>query len=309
MWTSPIPIHLSHDLAAAGKRRDYLSRRARPPSNDLIRLLRGAYVQRQDLEGLSHARAHEVSIHAARLTGLLTEGAVLARESAAVMLGIPLVGALPHQVQVVRRGRDGGRSTPGVRTLRASGDYQSLTRDGVEISSVAQTLADLARRRPLWSVLPGLDAMLRSGQVTKDQITSLASPGSHGRTRLLHAVAVADPASESVGESLSRAVMIEENVPLPELQETVRSAQGEFLGRVDFIWPQAGVIGEFDGHVKYSGQLTGRNLDTVLLDERRREIDIERATGMRVVRWLWEDAFKRTGMLRVLADVGIRPVH
>ena len=35
----------------------------------------------------------------------------------------------------------------------------------------------------------------------------------------------------------------------------------------------------------------------------------KRATGMRVVCWLWEDAFRETGMLRALAEAGVKSLY
>ncbi|SDN39342.1 hypothetical protein SAMN05216355_10318 [Actinomyces ruminicola] len=177
------------------------------------------------------------------------------------------------------------------------------------MASVVQTLADLGRRRPLRDVLAGFDAMLRAGRVTKEAIAAAAPKRSWGRPRLCRAIEVADPASESPGESLSRAVMIEHHLPMPALQEPVRNERGGLLGRVDFIWPERGVIGEFDGRVKYGRELAGGPVEEVLLAERRREIDIELATGMRVVRWLWDDAFRERGLLEVLAEAGVRSLH
>ncbi|WP_257210489.1 hypothetical protein [Actinomyces ruminis] len=222
---------------------------------------------------------------------------------------IPLVGDIPQQVQVVRLGRDGGRSSAGIHTLRAGCDFQTVLDDGVPVASVAQTLADLGRRRPLRDVLAGFDAMLRAGRVTKEAIAAAAPKRSRGRPRLCRTIEAADPNAESPGESLSRAVMIEHHLPLPALQEPVRDQRGGLLGRVDFIWHEHGVIGEFDGRVKYGRELTGRPVEEVLLAERRRELDIESATGMRVVRWLWDDALREQGLLEILAGAGIYPSY
>lgn len=52
--------------------------------------------------------------------------------------------------------------------------------------------------------------------------------------------ALADGRSESVLESLSRAVMFEQGFPKPELQVRLVDSDGEF-GRGDFGWP--GLIG------------------------------------------------------------------
>ena len=78
---------------------------------------------------------------------------------------------------------------------------------------------------------------------------------------------------------------------------------------MDFIWPDLGVIGEFDGNVKYGRQMAGRPIEEVIQDERRREIAVERASGMRVVRWLWRDAWQGEPLLQILADVGVRCTH
>ena len=183
--------------------------------------------------------------------------------------------------------------------------------DGIRVTSVAQTLIDLGRRRPFASNLTSLDAALRRGNVTKEQLLSLvdAHPHTSGNTRLRRWIEVADPHSESPGESLSRAVMIEHHLPLPRLQDEIWDPRGRLVGRVDFIWPDLGVIGEFDGNVKYGREMAGRPIEEVIQDERRREIAVERASGMRVVRWLWRDAWQGEPLLQILADVGVRCTH
>ena len=89
------------------------------------------------------------------MTGALPERAVVARESAAAVQRIPLIGELPEQVQLVRPDRDGGRVTAGFRSLRAPEGYDVVEDDGVRLSSVAQTLVDLGRRRPMRSARAG----------------------------------------------------------------------------------------------------------------------------------------------------------
>ena len=67
------------------------------------------------------------------------------------------------------------------------------------------------------------------------------------------AVALGDPNAESAGESLSRARMVECGLEVPELQVSFRDDEG-FVGRVDGFWREVGIIGEFDGKVKYGRQ-------------------------------------------------------
>lgn len=91
------------------------------------------------------------------------------------MQRIPLIGELPEQVQLVRPDRDGGRVTAGFRSLRAPEGYDVVEDDGVRLSSVAQTLVDLGRRRPMRSTLAGIDEALRQGRATMEEIRALAA--------------------------------------------------------------------------------------------------------------------------------------
>ena len=311
MWNSPIPILLSRESSERGRHRGALALEAARPGSDLVRVCRGAYVHRAELARLTRSEAHRLRVVAARMTGALPERAVVARESAAAVQRIPLIGELPEQVQLVRPDRDGGRVTAGFRSLRAPEGYDVVEDDGVRLSSVAQTLVDLGRRRPMRSTLAGIDEALRQGRATMEEIRALAvrRPRARGNPRLLRTLRSADPLAESPGESLSRAVMIAHHLPAPRLQIKVFDQWGKLLGRVDFMWPEIGVIGEFDGMIKYTRGRSGRPIEEIVLEERRREHAIERATGMRVVRWLWEDAFRETGMLRALAEAGVKSLY
>ncbi|WP_172120542.1 hypothetical protein [Actinomyces faecalis] len=311
MVSTPISIELTRELLDNGLSRYALAQSAREGTADLMRLCQGAYVRRVDFRELNGSQQHRVRVCALHLTGRLRPGAVLARESAAVVYGIPLIGPLPERVQLVRVGRTGGRRTTATRTLPAPDDYEVIEKDGLPIASVAQTLVDLGRRRCLASNLTSLDHALRQGWVTKEHLLELIDrhPGTRGNGPARRWIELADPQSESPGESLSRAVMIENHLPLPELQHKVVDERGAFLGRVDFIWPELGVIGEFDGRVKYGRELSRGKIEDVIERERRREIAIEQTTGMRLVRWMWGDIWGSQHMLQLLADAGVRPTH
>lgn len=64
-----------------------------------------------------------------------------------------------------------------------------------------------------------------------------------GVRHLRRTFAIADGRSESVGESLSRAMMIAVGLPLPDLQVTILDDGGRFVARGDFGWDDK-VIGE-----------------------------------------------------------------
>ena len=103
-------------------------------------------------------------------------------------------------------------------------------------------------------------------------------------------MAFADPRSESVGESRSRVAIARAGLPVPRPQLDVVSADGVVVGRCDFGWEELGVVGEFDGKVKYGRALLRPDQDPgdVVFEEKLRE-DALRDTGREVVRWVWAE--------------------
>jgi hypothetical protein len=64
---------------------------------------------------------------------------------------------------------------------------------------------------------------------------------------------------------------------------------GNLVARVDFWWEAAGVVGEFDGMVKYGELLRpGQTVEDVIGAEKFREQALV-ASGCKVIRWTWRD--------------------
>ncbi len=118
-------------------------------------------------------------------------------------------------------------------------------------------------------------------------------------------LAFADGLSESVGESWSRVLFRSLGFAAPMLQREVRLPEGR-LARADFCWEEAGVLGEFDGKVKYSRgrRLQGADVEKVLYREKLRE-DALRALGWTVVRWGWEELGRPRELARRLRAAGV----
>jgi hypothetical protein len=76
---------------------------------------------------------------------------------------------------------------------------------------------------------------------------------------------------------------------------------------VDFWWPDAGLIGEFDGAGKYlrAEMLRGSTTADALLAEKRRE-DRLRAINPRLTRWGWEVARSVPLLVHQLRGAGLR---
>jgi hypothetical protein len=103
------------------------------------------------------------------------------------------------------------------------------------------------------------------------------------------AITFADAGGHSVGESRSRVAIARARLPAPVLQWEVRRRDGQFIGQVDFGWPQLGTVGEFDGRVKYGKLLRpGEDPAEALFREKQRE-DALRREDLGVVRWIWRD--------------------
>ncbi|MGJ9373609.1 hypothetical protein [Nesterenkonia sp. CF4.4] len=123
-------------------------------------------------------------------------------------------------------------------------------------------------------------------------------------TRWRACLELADGLSESAGESLSRVRMLDLGFEPPQLQ--VSFELGVALARVDFYWPGVGVVGEFDGKLKYTrgAGLSGAPAEETVWQEKLRE-DALRARGLKVVRWVWDD-LQRPGVLAArLRDAGV----
>ncbi len=121
-----------------------------------------------------------------------------------------------------------------------------------------------------------------------EQITGWPNTG-----KLQITVRLVREGAQSVGESLSRRVMWTQHLPEPQLQFEVRDGSGNLLGITDFAWPEYGLLGEFDGMVKY-GRLRrpGETAGDAVEREKKREDRLREETGWLMVRLVWEELFQ-----------------
>lgn len=132
-----------------------------------------------------------------------------------------------------------------------------------------------------------------------------AQPVRRRRRRAETALSNAAPAAESPGESVTRTVIEELGFPPPVIQSRIQI--GHFMYRVDFEWPEIGVVLEFDGRVKYADPqlLRGENPAEVVIREKKRE-DRIRSTGRIVVRVTWGDVMRPERLEQLLLTAGVR---
>ena len=181
--------------------------------------------------------------------------------SAAVLLGLPIIGAWPSEVFILSRGEHGRRRS-GVVEVARTRPIAVVEIDDCLVTSVEFTLLQLARHAPLVAALTATDAALRVPRFgDAAPLTTLQRlRAEHERLkpypRSRRADAVLDratPLADTPLESGSRLLIEELGFATPELQHELWLPE---LGRrafLDFYWPEVGVGAEADGRGKYRG--------------------------------------------------------
>lgn len=107
------------------------------------------------------------------------------------------------------------------------------------------------------------------------------------------AVRMADGRAESVGESRVRWLCYKHQVPAPDLQYDVRDHHGVLIGTTDFAWESLGLLGEFDGRIKYGRFLRpGEDPGDAVFREKVREDAVREASGCQLVRIVWRELYR-----------------
>jgi hypothetical protein len=218
---------------------------------------------------------------------LLTDRAVLSHGSAAVLHGLPVWPDVLERVSVTRETGGNGMRTRHLHVRKAPLSPREVVHvDGYRVTGLERTAFDLARVLGYERGVAVLDAALHA-DADPALLAQLSAAAAHrrGAAAARRALAFADRRAESVGESISRVRLAELGLPVPELQFEVLDG-GLWVARVDFAWPDYGVVGEFDGAVKYTGD--AKTVAAAVLAEKHRQQDIEGA-GWLVTRWTWSD--------------------
>lgn len=256
----------------------------------LTRLRRGAFILGQD-DGLARITAGRAAC---------SNAAVLSHASAAFLHGLPVRSEALLKAHLTRSRTSGGRDDPDVHlySCRIQPD-EVVYFDDLKATDLGRTVVDVARHEPPeWALAAG-DAALRLGLTSHELDLQLVRAARRPGIRRARAVARSFNAlAESPGESISRWHLRMAGLPLPELQVEL-NAFGQ-IARVDFFWPDLGLIGEFDGRIKYGRYINpAQRPEDVVFAEKRRE-DGLRAEGYFVVRWTWHDLMQPERFLAII---------
>lgn len=223
----------------------------------------------------------------------LEDRAALSHTTAALALGLPVWGADLSRVHVTRLDDGAGRVERDlVHHVGQLPLHDVHPYDGMLVTGTARTVLEHARVSSLQSGLVTADAALHRRDVSTEELEELQrSLRSWPRGRKVDLVVrMADGGSESVGESRARYLFWRHGIPRPVLQHEVRDRHGGLVAVTDFGWLDDGVLGEFDGRVKYGRLLPpGESPGDAVFREKVREDMIRELTGFRVVRLTWGD--------------------
>lgn len=257
-------------------------------SGDLVPVRRGAYATKRAVQwaGADDARRHVLRILAVR--SAVGRHAIASYHSAAILHHLSLLKPLPGDAVTVTLppGKAWNRARPADVVFRSAElPAGHLARAyNLPVTTVARTVADLARTLPFTDAVVVADSALCQDKVTKAELNEILGTCARwpGVKQARRVVEFADERAESPLESAARVVFDACGLDAPELQATIFSRNGVF--RVDFLWPGQRVIAEADGLMKYNDRR-----DYIKQLERDRLLQ---DAGYKVVHFTWEELFK-----------------
>ncbi|OZF39250.1 hypothetical protein CH294_07145 [Rhodococcus sp. 14-2483-1-1] len=248
------------------------------------RFVHGVYVPSSRLATLTEQERHRLLIDA--LLPVLSEGYVVSHRSAALLHGLPLPTGGFDKVHITRHRRGGGRTNAAV-TVHCAPSVSSVTVDGISVTSLAQTVVDLARTETLLSAVIAGDVALKRCDPRELDAELQRARGWKGVAQARRAVNLMDGRSENPGESQSRIILRESGFDV-ESQVEILDPSRRSVARIDWL-VNGVVVCEFDGKAKYTKYLRpDENPGDVVFKEKIRE-DAVRDLGYPVVRWTWAD--------------------
>ena len=277
-------------------------------SGDLIRMRQGVYATKRaaDWAGADPVRAHALKVLAAMATagGAGATGATGAAGGVSGASGNAVASyhsaALLHRLSLLTSPAPAtvtltlppaskwNRARPADIVFHASElPKEHVTRlYNLPVTTVARTVADLARTLPFMDAVVVADSALNQEKATKPELLLALSQckGWPGVRQARRALEFADERAESPLESAARVVFAEAGLDSPELQVTIHGERAQFAARVDFLWRAQKVIAEADGLVKYNDRKD-------LLDERERDHQLREA-GYIAVHFTWRELFR-----------------
>jgi len=180
-------------------------------------------------------------------------GAAVSHQSAAHLHKISLLRRADGAVHLTRPPGAHWHPPAGIHLHSAALPPQHVTSYlGVQLTTAARTVVDLARALPFRAGVVAADSALHQRLATTDELLSVLEVCARwlGTAVAADVIAFADGRSESPLESIARIAFRDGGLPPPKLQALIGTA--EDVARVDFYWDAYRTIVEVDGAMKYA---------------------------------------------------------
>lgn len=279
-------------------------------AGELVRPMPGMYARASYWASLNR---REKMLHVVHTLSIQHPTWVFSHSAAALAHGLEVPYALYWPIHYVT-GRSGGGKAQRLMCHHRAERCESEMVNGIRVTPVDQTVVDCARTYAFRHALAQADSALRLGLTTKPGLIARLDQCQNRRNvrRAQGLLVAADPRPENGGESVIRAIMMEQGLPIPELQYPIPNPEdSRHVYRADFVFDVRGeylVDMELDGYDKYDDPTVtrGRTALQVQMEERQREAGIT-AHGIRVVRFGFWQAANVGFLLRRLALYGVVP--
>ena len=266
-------------------------------SGRLVRVRRAAYALRATYEAADPRERYRLRTKAILRSRPPVDAA--SHHAALLLHEVDTWGVALDVVDLVARVK-APRVRSGLRTHPGVGLVADRSR-GVNVVLLPIALCQVAGGSGVVAAACSMDDALHEGRCTVDQLREAVDlVPEHHRGAAERAIALTDPACESVGETRSRLLL--RDLGFAVRSQVVLRGQRGFVGRVDFLVDGLVVV-EFDGLVKYAGH-DGR---AALAAEKARESAIV-DLGYEVVRLVWTDLADPAAVARRIRAARTRAV-
>ena len=222
------------------------------------------------------------------------DGAVLSHHSAASLWD--LRQSAHARIDVTVPFTSGYRTTKAIAVHRSRRPVESTVRDGIPVTTVARTLADLADTLRDRQLEKAVEQAVLTGRLDLREVAAVArtAPGRRGPARLLRLLGSHDAEATFTRSSLEDAVLElcdEYGITRPLTNVVVAGYE------VDCVWPDARLIVEADSWRHHSSRVAFER-------DRRRDAHLA-ALGWRVVRLTYDRVTtERAGVAALLLRLG-----
>ena len=262
-------------------------------------------------EGWVDLTPPELHVRMSRAAAVSVEGAVVSHQSAALIHGLPHpLGPLGPVSLTLQDSSSTAARDDWRRLLDGELPDAHVTHvKGVRVTTVDRTVVDSLRQLRPRDALAIADGALRAGLTSIQDLQHMRAFQRRwpGVRKADLGLAMVDHRRESWLESASVATAHQLGFSVPMSQVWIHDLDGRPIGRVDFLWSLAGVIGEADGRGKYLGTYTSKEWNPEqaavhMIAERDRERELE-SVGFAVARWGTADLLDRgAGLTRALKE-------